>query len=158
MGRANAEVRRRTVPQPVAGHRCDDIFRVVAFDYDGHVMRQPKPKTLTLNTVSDRYLGTLSGLLATDVSSGRLKGMVNGAGQMVGIGIQGLVDGATRVVLQLFRLAGKPRGHSERECTSSPTEASADLIVRLALGRPTVRCCELETLDSESLPRQRSHF
>jgi pimeloyl-ACP methyl ester carboxylesterase len=31
-----------------------DIFRVVAFDYEGHVMRTPKPETLTpVNVVSD---------------------------------------------------------------------------------------------------------
>ncbi len=58
-------------------------------------------------TTSGRYEGVFSGVLATDESWGWMKGLVEGVGHKVGFGVQVLVDGQSRVVFSLRRLAGE---------------------------------------------------
>lgn len=96
------------------------IVRVVAFDYEGHGMRQPKPKSLKRDTIAERCMSALSRIVVEGDISEWPSGTTNGAGQMVGFRIQGLVDSTRctvltiRTVLQLRRLAWNTSRYAEQ--------------------------------------------
>jgi hypothetical protein len=110
-------------------------------------------------TVADRYGGLFSGVLATDESWGWLKGMGDRVGQKVGFGIQGLVDGMTRLVLRLRRLLGESEDALRMgvEQLAARGIDLAALRVWLSDGLQTYAAL-LAMLDLGALPRQRSLF
>ena len=110
-------------------------------------------------SVAGRYRGLFSGVLATDESWGWIRGIVQGVGRKVGFGVQALVDGKTRVVLKLRRLAGE-----SEELLRAGVEQLVELgialesiLVWLSDGLPTYRAI-LEMLDLGRVPWQRSVF
>lgn len=110
-------------------------------------------------SVSNRYQGLFSGVLATDESWGWLRGIVDGLGRKVGFGVQVLVDGQTRLVFSLRRLEGQTE-----EALRVGIEGLAqrgidlqDLRVWLSDGLRTYEAI-LEMLNLWHVPRQRSVF
>jgi len=107
----------------------------------------------------ERYQGLFSGVLATDESWGWTKGMVEGLGRKVGFGVQALVDGKTRLVLNLRRLANE---------TEEALRAGVEQLVRRGIALESIRAwlsdglptyvAVLEMLDLGRVPRQRSIF
>ncbi|MBI2942197.1 MAG: IS1 family transposase [Chloroflexi bacterium] len=80
--------------------------------------------------VAERYQGLFSGVLATDESWGWIKGIVEGVGRKVGFGVQALVDGKTRLVLNLRRLANE---------TEEELRAGVEQLVRRGIGLKSIR-------------------
>lgn len=110
-------------------------------------------------SLAGRYGGMFSGVLATDESWGWVKATVDGVGQKVGFGIQALVDGATRVVLSLRRLADESEEALRAGVEDLPqlgVELS-ELKVWLSDGLRTYEAL-LAMLGLGRLPRQRSLF
>lgn len=112
-----------------------------------------------LESVGGRYRGLFSGILATDESWGWVKGGVDGVKQKVGFGIQGLVDGATRVVLSLRRLSALSEEALRAGVERLPELGVGldELKVWLSDGLRTYDAL-LDMLDLGGLPRQRSVF
>ena len=113
----------------------------------------------TPESLGGRYRGLFSGILATDESWGWAKGVVDGVKQKVGFGIQGLVDGATRVVLSLSRLADESEEALRAGVERLPELGVelAELKVWLSDGLRTYDAL-LDMLGLGRLPRQRSVF
>ena len=111
------------------------------------------------DTVTGRYAGLFSGILATDESWGWLKGIVDGVGGKVGFGVQALVDGRSRLVLSLGRLAGASE-EALRKGVEQLAERDVELErvrVWLSDGLQTYRPL-LEMLGLGRVPWQRSIF
>lgn len=110
-------------------------------------------------SVSGRYEGLFSGVLATDESWGWIRGIVEGVGRKVGFGVQALVDGRTRVVLNLRRLAGESEELLRAGVEQLVVRGVALESIRawLSDGLPTYRAI-LEMLDLGWVPWQRSIF
>ena len=108
---------------------------------------------------AERYQGLFSGVLATDESWGWVKGILKGVGRKVGFGVQALVDGKTRLVLRLRRLANE---------TEEGLREGVEQLVRLGIELELIRAwlsdglqtyeAILEMLGLGRVPRQRSVF
>lgn len=110
-------------------------------------------------SLGGRYRGLFSGILATDESWGWVKGVVDGVKRKVGFGIQGLVDGATRVVLSLRRLPALSEEALRAGVERLPELGVGldELKVWLSDGLRTYDAL-LDMLGLGRLPRQRSLF
>lgn len=122
-------------------------------------LQEAARRAATPETVHDRYRGLVSGVLATDESWGWVKGVVNGVGQKVGFGVQGFVDGLSRLVLGLRRLPGASE-EALRTGVEQLVARGIDLAaLRVWLSDGLQTCAALlEMLNLHHLPRQRSIF